>query len=154
MRIMDAPNTFQVFDWLWTSGQLSREDIQRLPDEGIQTVINLAAPDSVGALAGEADWITQLGMNYFQIPIQWNSPRVEQFDVFAALLQSCQGQKVWIHCIKNMRVSAYMYLYRSLILKEAEEKALHPMQEIWTPQETWKTHLENIQSRYHDSKTK
>jgi len=28
---MDAENTYQVFDWLWTSGQLSARDIEQLP---------------------------------------------------------------------------------------------------------------------------
>ena len=38
---MDAENTYQVFDWLWTSGQLTEQDINTLPKYGIRTVINL-----------------------------------------------------------------------------------------------------------------
>jgi len=41
---MDAENTHQVFDWLWSSGQLSERDIQTLPSRGIELVINLALP--------------------------------------------------------------------------------------------------------------
>ncbi len=41
---MDAENTHQVFDWLWTSGQLSEKDIAGLTALGIEAVINLALP--------------------------------------------------------------------------------------------------------------
>jgi hypothetical protein len=47
---MDAENTYQVFDWLWTSGQLSARDIEQLPALGIEAVVNLALPTSTNAL--------------------------------------------------------------------------------------------------------
>jgi hypothetical protein len=46
----DAENIHQVFDWLWTSGQLSEDDIACLPALGIETVINLAPPTLSNAL--------------------------------------------------------------------------------------------------------
>ena len=45
---MDAENTHPVFDWLWSSGQLSERDINQLPALGIEAVINLALPTSPG----------------------------------------------------------------------------------------------------------
>ena len=61
---MDAENTHQVFDWLWTSGQLSRRDIEQLPALGIEVVVNLALPTSSNALSGEAELITRQGIAY------------------------------------------------------------------------------------------
>ena len=55
---MDAESTYQVFDWLWTSGQLSADDIARLPELGVRNVINLALPSSTYALKGEAELVT------------------------------------------------------------------------------------------------
>jgi len=49
---MDAENTHQVFDGLWSSGQPSERDIDRLPALGIEAVIHLALPTSPG-LGGE-----------------------------------------------------------------------------------------------------
>jgi hypothetical protein len=54
---MEAENTYQVFDWLWTSGQLSKKDIAYLPALGIEAVINLAHLTSSNTLLGEADFI-------------------------------------------------------------------------------------------------
>ena len=148
MNPMDAPNTFQVFDWLWTSGQLSENDIQRLPSLGIQTVINLATPDSPNALAGEADRVALLRVNYFQIPVNWMLPEVEQFKQFVPLVQACSGQKIWLHCVKNMRVSVFVYLYRKLILGESDETATFPLRAVWTPDKVWQEFIEEVCSCY------
>jgi protein tyrosine phosphatase (PTP) superfamily phosphohydrolase (DUF442 family) len=59
---MDAGNAFPVFDWLWTSGQLSERDIERLPAQGFEAVINLATPASSNALPGEAEMIARQGI--------------------------------------------------------------------------------------------
>jgi protein tyrosine phosphatase (PTP) superfamily phosphohydrolase (DUF442 family) len=66
---MDAENTHQVFEWLWSSGQLSERDISSLPAYGIEVVINLALPTSSNALPGEADLVTENGLAYVQIPV-------------------------------------------------------------------------------------
>lgn len=79
---MDAINTHQVFDWLWTSGQLSENDIARLPSLGIEAVVNLATPASSNALAGEAERVAREGIPYFQIPVEWEHPRLDQLDLF------------------------------------------------------------------------
>src|SRR5690242_12307824 len=70
---MDAENTHQVFDWLWSSGQLSERDILALPALGIEAVINLALPTSSNALPGEAELITRQGIAYVQIPVIWEN---------------------------------------------------------------------------------
>jgi len=55
---MDAENARQVYDWLWTSGQLSQRDIASLPALGIEAVVNIALPTSPNALPGEAELVT------------------------------------------------------------------------------------------------
>jgi protein tyrosine phosphatase (PTP) superfamily phosphohydrolase (DUF442 family) len=134
---MDAENTHQVFDWLWTSGQLSGKDIAALPALGIEAVINLALPTSSNALPGEAELVTRQGMAYIHIPVVWERPELPQLRQFFGTLKAFEGHKVWVHCAKNMRVSAFIFLYRRLCLAESEEAAAHPMQEVWVPNETW-----------------
>lgn len=138
---MDAENTYQVFDWLWTSGQLSGKDIAGLPALGIDAVINLALPTSSNALPGEAEMITGQGIAYIQIPVEWERPDLEQLVQFFGILRAFDGRKVWVHCAKNMRVSAFIYLYRRLCLAESEEASVHPMQEVWVPNETWQVFI-------------
>jgi protein tyrosine phosphatase (PTP) superfamily phosphohydrolase (DUF442 family) len=145
---MDAENTHQVFDWLWTSGQLSERDIELLPGLGIEAVINLALPTSSNALTGEAEFVTRLGITYIQIPVVWEHPELHQLEQFFGALKALSGRKVWVHCAKNMRVSAFIYLYRKLRLSESEEAAVHPMREVWVPNETWRVFIDNAVNSY------
>jgi protein tyrosine phosphatase (PTP) superfamily phosphohydrolase (DUF442 family) len=140
---MDAENAHRVFDWLWTSGQLSARDIAQLPALGVEVVINLALPTSSNALAGEAELITGHGINYFHIPVVWEAPQLDALNTFFAILDALNGKKMWVHCAKNMRVSAFIYLYRKLRLNESEELAIFPMKEVWTPNETWQKFIDH-----------
>jgi protein tyrosine phosphatase (PTP) superfamily phosphohydrolase (DUF442 family) len=147
---MDAVNTFQVFDWLWTSGQISENDIKQLQQDGFTTIINLALPTSSNALQGEAELIANLHMNYVNIPVEWELPEVGQFELFAGLLSNLhqRGHKIWLHCAMNMRVSAFVYLYRKLVLKHSEGEAVHPMQEIWTPNPVWREFMDEVVTKH------
>lgn len=145
---MDAVNTFQVFDWLWTSGQLSAADVRALPGLGFSVVMNLALPSSPNALPGEAEKVAELGLTYIHIPVEWENPRAEQFFQFARLLKGLAGEKVWVHCAMNMRVSAFVYLYRRLALNESEQAASEPMRQIWTPNETWQAFMDEVFRQY------
>ena len=141
---MEAVNTYQVFDWLWTSGQLSAADIQRLPELGIQVVINLALPSSPNALPDEAERVSGLGMVYVHIPVEWEAPRPEQFQQFVGVLKAFEGHNIWLHCVMNMRVSAFIYLYRNLVLGEVEEVSAFPMRIVWQPDETWQAFIATV----------
>ena len=145
---MDAENTHQVFDWLWTSGQLSERDIDRLPALGIGAVINLALPTSSNALPGEAELVSRQGITYVQIPVEWERPELHQLQQFFTMLKAFAGRKVWVHCAKNMRVSAFVYLYRRLCLAESEEASVHPMREVWVPNETWSGFIRDALGAY------
>jgi protein tyrosine phosphatase (PTP) superfamily phosphohydrolase (DUF442 family) len=144
---MEAENTYKVFDWLWTSGQLTEKDIHHLPELGIEVVINLGLPTSIKALPNEAVLVTGLGLTYIQIPVAWKHPESEQFRQFAGALQLYTGHNIWAHCAKNMRVSAFVYLYRLIFLQESEEVASFPMREIWQPDEVWQQFIQSEISR-------
>lgn len=140
---MDAENTYQVFDWLWTSGQLSEGDILSLPALGVNVVINLALPTSPNALPGEAELVTRQGLVYVPIPVEWERPQPEQFAQFIGTLNDFARRKIWVHCAKNKRASAFIYLYRKLILSESEEDASFSMHKVWTPDKTWQIFINN-----------
>lgn len=147
---IEAVNTYQVFDWLWTSGQISENDIRQIQLEGFTTVINLALPTSSNAVKGEAELIANLQMNYINIPVEWELPEVDQFVLCAKLLSELKenGQKVWLHCAMNMRVSTFVYLYRKLVLKQSEEEAVHPMRNVWTANPLWQEFIDDVIGQY------
>jgi RimJ/RimL family protein N-acetyltransferase len=148
---MDAENVFAVDAALWTSGQLSAADIARLPGLGIEAVVNLALPTSSNALPGEAEAITALGLPYVQIPVPWEKPELGHLQQFFGVMDAFAGRKVWVHCAKNMRVSAFIYLYRRLRRGEPEAAARHPMQEVWEPNATWREFIERALEAHRDA---
>ncbi|PPD31455.1 MAG: phosphotyrosine protein phosphatase [Methylomonas sp.] len=143
---METENVYQVFDWLWCSAQLTEKDIAKFPALGIEAVINLAPPTASNALLGEAELVANQGIAYMQIPVVWEQPRFSQLEQFFAVLKAFERHKVWVHCAKNKRASAFIYLYRRLCLAEEEVIALYPMSEIWTPNPIWQTFIRNVLS--------
>lgn len=141
---IEAESTRQVFDWLWCSGQLSENDIAKLPEFGIDAVINLAPPTAGNALPGEAEAITRLGIAYIQIPVDWERPEFEQLHQFFGVLKAFDGGNVWVHCAKNKRASVFIYLYRRVSRAENEERASYPMREIWEPNPVWRTFIDDV----------
>jgi len=139
---MDAMNARVVFDDLWTSGQLSAADIRRLPELDVPAVVNLALPTASNALPGEAEMITGLGIAYVHIPVPWDRPELHHLRQFFGVLDAFAGQRVWVHCAMNYRVSAFVYLYRRLRRGESDEAARYPMSTIWQPNEVWQAFIE------------
>lgn len=145
---MQAESTYQVFDWLWSSGQLSEADIASLSAMEIDVVINLALPSSSNALSNEAECVTREGICYIQIPVEWEQPEYHQLLQFFGVLKAFEGQRLWVHCAKNMRVSVFIYLYRRLCLNHSEEEATYPMREVWVPNPIWQTFIQHAMQMY------
>jgi protein tyrosine phosphatase (PTP) superfamily phosphohydrolase (DUF442 family) len=137
----DSPNTRLVFDWLWTSGQLSLRDIARLPEFGIRAVVNLAPPTASNALPGEAEAVAGQGLAYVQIPVPWEQPALQQLQQFFGVIDTFAGDRIWVHCARNFRVSAFVYLYRRLRRGEPHELAQQPMCTVWEPDAVWRSFI-------------
>lgn len=152
-EVVQAEHTYQVFDWLWSSGQLSEEDIASLSAMEVDVVINLALPSSSNALPHEAEYVTRAGICYIHIPVEWEQPEYVQLLQFFGILNALEGQRIWVHCAKNMRVSVFIYLYRRLCLKHSEEEAVYPMREVWVPNLTWQTFIEQAMYKYQNNPT-
>lgn len=143
---MDILRYLQVNPRLATSGQPRAEQFADIAAQGYASVINLAPPDSSNAIADEGSAVARTGMNYVNIPVPWEAPRVEQFDTFAALMQQLADQKIWVHCALNMRVSCFIYLWHTERrgMPEAEARAL--MERIWNPDgyPAWKQFIADV----------
>ena len=118
---------------LLTSGQPTAEQFQAVRAAGVQTVINLALPTSSNALVDESSLVQSLGMDYIPIPVIWEHPTRANLEQFLAAMKAQAGRKVLVHCAANMRVSAFMALYRVLELGWEKEKALKDTRRIWDP---------------------
>jgi hypothetical protein len=58
-------------------------------------------------------------------------------------MERCQGKSVFVHCVKNMRVSAFIYLYRILRQGWTSDDAILNLIEIWEPEGTWAAFIED-----------
>ncbi len=76
-------------------------------------------------------------MAYIHIPVEWERPGLHRLEEFFGTLKAFEGRKIRVHCARNMRVSAFVYLYRRLRLGDREDDASHPMRAVWVPNETW-----------------
>jgi len=116
-----------------TSGQPTVEQLKEIAGAGYQAVINLALPTSDNALADEAGHVTRLGLAYFQIPVLFDAPRVEQLRAFIGVMRALEDRPVWVHCAMNLRVSAFMYHYLRHDLGLPEAQARSPILAKWEP---------------------
>ena len=127
-----------VHEHLLTSGQPTAEQLKHIKEYGVDTVINLAFTDASVHLEHEDKICAELGLNYIQIPILWETPADDQclfiLDLIAHLVQE---KAVWVHCAKNMRVSSLMYLYRQYFMDIDMPTAQEILHQIWEPNDTW-----------------
>ena len=130
---------YQINEYLATSGQPTPPQFTSIADAGYRVIINLATSRSTNALENEGVLVTDLNLIYVQIPVLWDDPKVSDVTAFFNIMKCFKGQKVWVHCAKNMRVSCFVYLWQKHILALPESQASQPMQQIWQPTGVWQT---------------
>jgi uncharacterized protein (TIGR01244 family) len=127
-----------VDDAIGTSGQPTEAQLAGIAQAGFRTVINLALHDDPRySLPDEAATVQSLGMRYVHIPVQFGSPTEADLLAFFAAMEAYGGEKVWVHCAANMRVSVFLGLYRVLRQGWPQEQAFELMRGLWEPNETW-----------------
>jgi len=130
-------NYIKVNKQISTAGQPTKEQFKNIAKEGFDVVINLAMHNK-GALPKEDKIVSKNGMMYIHIPITWKSPEVDRLKLFLAILESLEkeNKKVFIHCIKNHRVSVFMHVYKKIVWKEKDLLFSSPTD--YQPNKVWK----------------
>lgn len=124
-------------DRLLTAGQPTPDELRQAAAGGLQAVINLARPDSDGAFEGEDELCRGLGLKYTAIPVDFKNPTREDLERFFEGMEEYRELNLLVHCALNMRVSAFMFLYRVLKLSLPEETAREDLLAIWEPEGVW-----------------
>jgi protein tyrosine phosphatase (PTP) superfamily phosphohydrolase (DUF442 family) len=138
----------QISPTIATSGQPTIEQFSDILAEGYGLVINLATPVSSNWNPAEKAIVESLGMKYFGIPIDWEYPTLDDFENLVDLLDENAESKIWVHCAKNMRVSAMIYLYHRLCKGYTEETSRRYLEQIWQPNPVWQNFMEATISLY------
>ena len=141
-------NYIKINELISTSGQPKIEEFDLIKDEGFEVVINLALCNASNAIENEDKVVTNLGMSYFHIPVDFENPKASDLKLFINVMQSLGANKVWVHCAKNYRVSAFMYVYHKYILHTPFEQIDLSIFDMWQPSSVWqelmKVQLEDL----------
>ncbi len=142
-------NYVGISERLTTAGQIDYDQVPLLRQEGYEVVVNLAtASQERNALEGFH--VTSAGMTYIHIPVEWQTPQLSDVRMFFDVMEANQDRKVFVHCIANMRASAFVYLYRTLVEGVSDEEAREYMDAVWDPGELrqWADLIERAQTEF------
>lgn len=122
----------------WPRAACRRRTISpRCDRQALEVVINLALPTSDNALPNEGELVSAQGMTYVHIPVKFDAPQPADFERFTSVLDACAGQRVFVHCAANMRVSAFVFLHR---LRHGADRttAERDLKRIWELDGVWR----------------
>lgn len=142
----DIPMLLAVSPRLLTAAQPAPDDFAALAQAGVEVVINLAPPGSHNYDYHEAQRVLECGMIYAHLPIIFSRPVVADYESFAALMRVHRERFVMVHCAANVRVSALIYLYQTLVEGEDESLARARMLQIRAPDATWSRFISDVRA--------
>ena len=124
-------------------GQPTVSQLSHIADEGYSVVVNLTTHDSNNAIPEEGSIIASMGLSYVHIPVPTEAPTPNHVRKFFKVMDSFDGEKVFVHCASSGRVSAFMNRYMVLKKGASAEEATSPLLQRWMPRmdETWKSIL-------------
>ena len=122
---------------LTSSGQPSAEQLAALAPLGVTNVVNLALPSHEKSLPDEAERLAALGIGYTNIPVDFADPPEDDYKAFCAVMDGLKGQTVHVHCILNLRVSAFLYRWRQERQGVSEGAARTELERLWKPGGAW-----------------
>lgn len=138
----DIKNYLLLSPTLGTAGQPTAEQFEAVAQAGYAVVINLALSTSDNAIPSEAELVKSLGMTHFHIPVVWEAPTPMDLEIFFKVMERNSHLKTLVHCALNMRVSAFVYLYRVLRLGIDPSVAQIDLHRIWQPNPTWQAFID------------
>jgi protein tyrosine phosphatase (PTP) superfamily phosphohydrolase (DUF442 family) len=132
----------RIDEHIATAGQPLEVQFADVAKAGFRNVINLALKTSPTGMPHEGKCCAALGLDYVHIPVDFKAPAASDYEQFAAAMDARRGQTVFVHCIANYRVSAFMAIYRVQRLGWERATALAALNEIWEPDEVWTRFLD------------
>jgi protein tyrosine phosphatase (PTP) superfamily phosphohydrolase (DUF442 family) len=142
MSIEAIYNFVALYDHLATAGQPTVEQMQEMAGAGYEVIINLDVPNSRYALPDEPGLVHSLGMLYYNIPVNFADPTVEDLRLFCTTLEANEACKTLVHCAANYRVSTFTALYGQIHWGWSEEKANQHIHRLWEPNPVWMHFIE------------
>ncbi len=150
---MDNEQVRGIANYRWisgtigSSGQPSEVELQAVARSGYQVVINLGLLGESYSLSDERGVVAALGLEYVHIPVVWEQPTQDDLERFFLAMDAHEGKKVFVHCAANMRVSAFLALYRVVRLGWPVEQAFREVRSMQFPA-VWLEFMDAMLVRY------
>jgi len=135
--LSDIDNYRQYSPQFSSSGQPSASQLEAVSEAGFERVIYLAFSDNQTAIEAEDRVVKKLGMDYMQIPVDFENPTLEDFEDFAAVMNRDQKKRTLLHCQINLRASTFSFLYRVIYTGVPIAQAKQDLDAIWQPDKVW-----------------
>jgi protein tyrosine phosphatase (PTP) superfamily phosphohydrolase (DUF442 family) len=146
MALAEIRNFVEVDDALSTGGQPSEQQLAEVAAAGFGVVVNLGLLDPRYCLRDEAGTVAGLGLAYHHIPVDFQKPEIANYRAFENVMRAARGQRVFVHCAANYRVSCFVALYAERQLGWDRARAEAHVRSVWEPNETWAAFLEQARS--------
>ena len=145
----DVYNYLNYHEKLSSSGMPTAEQMKSVAEAGVELVINLAPHDVPDAIQDEPALVESLGMQYINIPVNWNTPTRNGLNIFMDTMDANKNKKIHVHCEANFRASAFILMYRVLRLGWKADEAFDVMHSIWDEDAypVWKMFIEDALKR-------
>lgn len=130
-------NYLPLSNTLATAGQPNEKQFAAIERAGFRSVINLAPNGVENAIENEAAIVTGLGMSYTHIPVDFKNPTEADYQEFCRVMAQAGEMKLFVHCAANMRVSAFLFRYRTQVLGESLTIAQRDLHQVWVPFGVW-----------------
>ncbi|HEY3915491.1 MAG TPA: protein tyrosine phosphatase family protein, partial [Verrucomicrobiae bacterium] len=94
-KLSQIYNFRPIGDKLGTAGQPTQAQLQTVRESGFEAVVNLALPTSDDAIPNEGSIVTGLGMSYVHIPVDFKSPKPQDFRAFCRVMDAFDDRPVF-----------------------------------------------------------
>jgi len=138
-----------VDERLATSGQPTERQLGAIAAAGYRTVVNLALHDDPRySLPDERATVEALGLRYVHIPVLFDAPTEADLRRFFDAMRAHGGEPLWVHCAANLRVSAFVGLWRVIELGHDRVSAFAQLHELWQPDPVWTAFIEAMLAQH------
>jgi protein tyrosine phosphatase (PTP) superfamily phosphohydrolase (DUF442 family) len=141
-------NFYQIDENIGTAGQPEAGQFSDISTAGYEIVLNLALSDSPNAIENENNIISKLNMSYVHVPVDFKTPALEDLETFFDHMQKHKNKNIFVHCVMNWRVSAFMFLYHTIKCDMSFTDALQHMNAVWQPEPAWQEFIDNALNSY------
>jgi len=138
-------NYHRIDDRLVTGGHFVDDGLAELKAQGVTVVVDLRDKPP----GGQEKKLAKQGIEWINVPIEWNDPEPEDFERFSKVMQAHKSDKVLVQCAANYRASAMTYLYRVVVEGVDENEAAKDLYAVWTPgkeNQKWADYIEEIKA--------